>query len=84
MGTSPDGNKRVDILVGVDYYHSYIYNEIERGSGNQHPAFNSIFRWILCRFEGALSGLRQFLATESPLKNHKNCFLFHLNSSFCS
>ena len=82
MGTSPDGNKRVDILVGVDYYHSYIYNEIERGSGNQHPAFNSIFRWILCRFEGALSGLRQFLATESPLKIIKIVFCFTLTAPF--
>ena len=30
--------------------------------------------------KGTLSGLRQYLATESPLK----CFLFHLKSSFRS
>ena len=33
-------------------------------------------------FKGALSGLRQFLANESPLKMMKKCFLFHLKSSF--
>ena len=33
-------------------------------------------------FKGALSGLRQFLATESPLKMMP--FLFHLKSSFRS
>ena len=35
-------------------------------------------------FKDALSGLRQFLATESPLKTMKDTFLFHLKSSFCS
>ena len=35
-------------------------------------------------FNGALSGLRQFLATENPLKMMKNAFYFHLKSSFCS
>ena len=35
-------------------------------------------------FKGALSGLKQFLATESPLKIMKNVFLFHLKSSFRS
>ena len=35
--------------------------------------------------EGALSGLRQFLATESPFfKSDEKCFLFHLKSSFSS
>ena len=34
--------------------------------------------------KGALSGLRQSLATESPLKMIKKCFLFHVKSSFRS
>ena len=41
----------------------------------------------LFKFKGAFSGLRQILATESPLmmlKNDKKCFLIHLKSSFCS
>ena len=37
----------------------------------------------LSDIKGALSGLRQFLAIQSPLKMMK-CFLFHLESSFCS
>ena len=41
---------------------------------------------VLClvKLKGALSGLRQFLALESPLKIMKNAFLFNLKSSFCS
>ena len=35
-------------------------------------------------FKGALSGLRHFLANESPLKMMKNAFLFHLKSFFRS
>ena len=38
----------------------------------------------LIEFEGAVSGRRQFLATESPLKTIKKRFLFHLKSSFRS
>ena len=34
-----------------------------------------------CHFKGALSGLRQFSTTETPLKMMKNAF-FHLKSSF--
>ena len=34
--------------------------------------------------KGALSVLRQFLATESPLKMMKNDFFFHLKSFFRS
>ena len=37
-------------------------------------------------FKGTFSGLRQFLATESPLKmkNDEKCFSFPLKISFCS
>ena len=33
-------------------------------------------------FKGVLSGLKQFLPTESPLRMAKNIFLFHLKGSF--
>ena len=33
-------------------------------------------------FKGALSGLRQYLATESPLKIMKNAFYFTSKASF--
>ena len=35
-------------------------------------------------YKGALSYLRQFLATESPLKMIKNAFYFTLKTLFCS
>ena len=34
------------------------------------------------QFKGALSGLRQFLATENPLKMMKNAFYFALKALF--
>ena len=34
------------------------------------------------RVKGALSGLRQFLATESSLKNMKNAFYLNLKAFF--
>ena len=46
--SSRDGNKRTDILVGVDYYYSCVGSEIKRGSGNQPLAISSTFSWILC------------------------------------
>ena len=41
--SSPDGNKRIDILAGVDSYYSCIGSEIKRGSGNQPLPISSIF-----------------------------------------
>ena len=35
----------------------------------------------MIKVKDVLSGLRHFLATESPLKMMKNAFLFHLKSS---
>ena len=35
-----------------------------------------------CNIKGALSGLRQFLAIESPLKMMKNAFYFTLKALF--
>ena len=40
--------------------------------------------WKRATLKGALSGLRQFLATESALKFMKKFFLFHLKSSLRS
>ena len=45
--SSPDGNKRIDILVGVDYYYSCIGSEIKGVSENQPLVINYIFGWIL-------------------------------------
>ena len=43
-----------------------------------------MFRIIAFVLKGALSGLRQFLATGTPLKNDEKYFLVHLKSSFRS
>ena len=37
---------------------------------------------VLINFKGALSGLRQFLANESPLKMMENTFYFILKALF--
>ena len=48
--------------------------------------FKLTFRCNTCQtlsfFKGALSDLRQFLATESPLKMMKNAFYFTLKAFF--
>ena len=40
-------------------------------------------RFPVLEFKGPLSGLRQFLTLESS-KNDEKCFLFYVNTSFCS
>ena len=41
----------------------------------------ALYKKIFCSFiKGALSGLRQFSATKSPLKMMKNAFCFTLDS----
>ena len=46
--------------------------------------FNNInlIKQISCSFKGALSDMRQFLATESPLKMMKNVFYFTVKALF--
>ena len=44
-------------------------------SGQVHQNYITVFK-------GALSGMRQFLATESPLKMMKNAFYFTLKALF--
>ena len=55
-----------------------------------HLSHHMCLFWFLCIYHhrfvkhlinGTLSGLRQFLATESS-KNDEECFLFRLKSSF--
>ena len=41
-----------------------------------------VFKYLQRYFKGALSGLRQFLATESPLKTMKNVFYFNSKALF--
>ena len=48
--------------------HSTIFSHVQ--------AYYGILRWLAWLIKGALSGLRKFLATESPLKMMKNAFYF--------
>ena len=50
----------------------------------KHPSWSLfLIKCEICEiFKGALSGLRQFLATESPLKMMKNAFYFTLKALF--
>ena len=47
-----------------------------------HLLKNVLSHILLVMFKGALSGLRQFLATESPLKMMKNAFYITLEALF--
>ena len=44
--------------------------------------FMFLFLCVVLFLKGALSGLRQFLANESPLKMIKNAFYFTLKAPF--
>ena len=47
-----------------------------------HFQHSKNFNYKSSRFKGALSGLRQFFATESPLKMIKSSFYFTLKALF--
>ena len=53
----------------------YIIHGVFLGSFPDYTIF-------ICKFKGALSGLKQFLATESPFKMMKNAFYFTLRALF--
>ena len=56
-------------------YFKYIFNSIDSNLWAPTPTSNDFFK-------GALSGLRQFLATENPLKMMKNAFYFTLKALY--
>ena len=49
---------------------------------NFHQIFPEELNWVGEKIKGALYGLRQFLATEGPLKMMKNVFHFTLKALF--
>ena len=65
------------------FYFSHIHAE---GFQHAHKSVSNLHakdsaRWLIV-FKGALSGLRQFLATETPMKMMKNDFYFTSKALF--
>ena len=44
---SQDGNKKVDILIGKDYYYHFIYGNVIKGKLDEPVALESCFGWII-------------------------------------
>ena len=57
-------------LIGLIFFHFFFFKPIHIISRNNN------------QFKGTLSGLRQFLATESPLKLIKKAFYFTSEALF--
>ena len=47
--SSTNLDKRIDILIGSDYYYSIVSGEILKGKIEEPVAINSLLGWILCR-----------------------------------
>ena len=45
--TSKNLNKRIEILIGSDYYYSFVFGEVLKGKINEPVAINSLLGWIL-------------------------------------
>ena len=80
----------VSVKSGITYVISYNYAKIKVDLYNSLPLEKTIiFHNVIILIKGTLSGLRQFLASESPLKMMKSAFYFTLkalfvfNISFC-
>ena len=48
--TSPDGNKKIEVLIGVDNYYRFISGNVIRGFPNQPVAVESVFGWVISGF----------------------------------
>ena len=57
---------------------------LQRKTYSNFEECKDLLKFTRSLFKGSLSGLMQFLATESPLKMMKNAFYFILKSCFCS
>ena len=40
-------NKKIDLLIGADYYHKFFTDEIIRGKEGEPVAQNTFFGWVL-------------------------------------
>ena len=52
--TSPDGNKKIEVLIGADNYYRFISGNVIRGFPDQPVAVESVFGWVISGFFGEL------------------------------
>ena len=48
--TSPDGNKKIEVLLGADDYYRFISGNVIRGFLDQPVAVESVFGWVISGF----------------------------------
>ena len=48
--TSPDGNKKIEVLIGANNYSRFISGNVIRGFLDQPVAVKSVFSCVLSRF----------------------------------
>ena len=71
----------LNLIIGQDGSNWHLlYRFISPPLTYCHKGFHSIVYWIEEGINGALSGLRQFLGTESTLKIMENVFYFTLKA----
>ena len=44
--TSPDGNKKIEVLIGMENYHRFISGNVIQGFPDQPVAVESVFGWV--------------------------------------
>ena len=71
--------KKVDMLIGLDYYYTFITGESIRGKQSEPIALKSIFGWIICGYfknpDDANTNLnitRMYRVNTNVLENYKD------------
>ena len=48
--TSPDGNKKIEVLIGAGNYYRFISGNVIRGFPDQSVSVESVFGWVISGF----------------------------------
>ena len=73
VDTWKDKNKKIDILIGADYYYRFIYGNVIRGKSNEPIALESVFGWILNGYCECFSLSNNFISTRLLRFNTEVC-----------
>ena len=71
--TSKDKNKKINILIGADYYCGFIYGNVIWGKQNEPIASESVFGWILTGCYKCFSSSNNFISTHLLWFNTEVC-----------